>query len=377
MTAIMGIGILVPIFPLYLQNLGISGTKLGIIFSSFAVTFALANPIAGRISDRVGYKQVIAIGLGLHIPIALWYVIATTADQLIIIRLLEGALVAMVFSVAMAYVGAIAPKAEEALYMGIFNTFLYLGIGVGPLLGGYFTEFYNLQMPFYVMAGFLTLSFFIVVFLLPSKKANGIIKNKKTLGNEYSVGKILGSDLLKGMIFFGFLVALGQSGLMIALPIIAQHEHITTVQIGILASTLFICAGAFQAPFGYLAGKYNKSYFLISGVLLVGIVMAVVPLSNSFWSFFILGVLVGVGCAMGNPAASAMMVKGLKDINLGLGLGLGLFNLAIGAGFIAGPVFCGFIMDSFGIKWFFYIVAVFFIIASVVIYHFTKGIQDL
>ena len=104
--------------------------------------------------------------------------------------------------------------------------------------------------------------------------------------------------------------------------------------------------------------------------------MAVVPLSDRFWSFFILGILVGIGCAIGNPAASAMMVRGLKDINLGLGFGLGLFNLAIGVGFIAGPVLCGFIMDTFGIDCFFYMASILLVSATVIIHHFTKGIKD-
>jgi len=109
-AVMLGVGILMPIMPLYAMNLGASGTMVGIVMASFALTMAISNPIVGRLADKYGYKQFIVIGLIFNIPIALAYIYAKNASHLIVIRLIEGVLAAMVESVAYAYVGSIARR---------------------------------------------------------------------------------------------------------------------------------------------------------------------------------------------------------------------------------------------------------------------------
>ncbi len=373
----MGMGIVIPIFPLYLEKIGISGTMLGIVFAAFFPSFALASPIIGKISDRVGYKPVIAIGLGFHIPVALFFVIAGSASQLITIRLIEGVLTVMVFAVAMAYVGTIAPKDQEGLYMGVFNTFFLMGNGFGPLIGGFFADQYNINMPFYIMAGLLAIAFVLVLFFLPNQKSSSEIKTNTKSENNGTFHNVLGSNLLKGMILFGFIIALSQNGLMILLPIRAQAEQFTTTQIGILSSTIFISAGVMLPLFGYLAGKYNKLFFLIAGVLLVGIIMAFVPMISGFPTFFALAVLVGLGQAICIPAANVVIIKELQKYDIGLGYGFGMYNLAMGLGLIIGPILCGFIMDRFGMDQAFSMASTFLFLSSLVIYYVAKDMKNI
>lgn len=374
-AAMLGIGIIAPILPLYAKDLGASGTMLGIIFSSFALTMAIANPIAGRISDRVGYKLIIVLGLGIHIFVALSYVIATNPTHLIIIRLTEGILSAMVWTVAMAYVGAVAPRDQEGSYMGIYNTWLLLGMGVGPFIGGLLTDIYNIHMPFYAMAGFLTLAFFLVLFLLPGKKdSSGKSHKKEDRISEHPIKDISRSSLMKGILAFAFIIALGESGLMTFLPLITWREHIPTTQIGILSSVVMLCAGVLQTPFGYLANKYNKVFLVVIGILLVSVDLAYIPLCSSFWSFFILSVIGGIGAAIANPAATAMIIRGSKG--LGLGFALGVYNFVFGLGMVIGPVFSGLIMDHFGLDEIFYASAGLFILSACVFYYYTKEIEN-
>lgn len=355
-AAMLGIGIIIPILPLYVRNLGASGTMLGIIFSSFAVTMAIANPIAGRVSDRIGYKLIISLGLGIHIFVALFYVIATKPIHLITIRLAEGILSAMVWPVAMAYIGYIAPKDQEGSYTGIYNTWLYLGMGIGPFIGGTLTDIYNIRMPFYAMAGFLSLAFLLVIFILPGKKdSSGKTHIKKNAISKHPIKDTLNSDLMKGILAFAFIIALGESGLMTFLPLITSRESVSPTQIGILASAIMLCAGVLQTPFGYLANRYNKVFLVVMGVLLIliSVSMACIPLCFNFSSFFIPSALVGIGAAVATPAGTAMIIRGSK--NIGLGLSLGAYNFVFGLGMVIGPVFYGFIMDTTSLDEIFYI----------------------
>ncbi len=376
-AASMGMGIVIPIFPQYLENLGISGMMLGVVFAAFFPSFALSSPIVGKLSDRIGYKPIIALGLGVHVPVALLFIIAGSVFQLILIRLVVGVLVVMVLAAAMAYTGAIAPKNQEGLYMGIFNTFLLMGNGLGPLIGGYLMDLYNINMPFYVMAGCLLVAFIFVLFFVPNKKLAPEEDTNYNPEKEMPIQNALKSNLLKGMILFGFIIALSQNGLMIILPIRAQVEHFTTTQIGILSSTIFISAGVMLPLFGYLAGKYNKLFFLIAGVLIVGVIMAIVPIISGFPTFFFLAVMVGIGLATGLPAANAIIIKELKKFNIGLGYGFGLYNLAMGLGLIIGPIFCGFILDKFGLNQALSFISTLLLLSSLLIFYIAKDINNI
>jgi len=378
LAAFLGAGVLVPILPLYAKGLGASGTVFGVIFSSFALTLAISNPLVGKISDRIGYKPMIALGLGIHIPVALLYVIATKPYHLIIIRLAEGPLAAMVVTVAMAYVGSIAPKDKEGSYMGIFGTALFLGLGLGPLMGGYLTDAYNIRTPFYAMAALLAVSFILVLLLLPRRKGSpASYKKNDSEAAKRPIKEALRSDLMKGMLLFSLIIAIGQSGLMVFLPLMAQGKQMTTTQIGILSAVIVLMAGGLQIPFGYFANRYNKVFLLIAGVLIISVILAYIPLCSSFYFFLALSVMGGVGSAMANPAATAMLVRESKTLGIGLGFALGLYNFAFGLGMIAGPFLSGLIMDIFSLDKVFYANSAIFVLASTVIYQYTKGLKDI
>ena len=376
LASMMGMGILLPILPIYARDLGASGTMLGIVFSSFALTMALFNPIVGRLSDRLGYKRLIVLGLGFHIPVALSYIIATKSSHLILIRLAEGMLFAMVQTVSMAYAGSIASKDKEGSYMGVFNTFIYFGLGIGPLLGGILSDLFSIRMPFYAMAASMTVALFLVVFFVPGEVGEEKEREyKELLKSLPPIKMVLRSSFMKGMIIYSFIISLGQSGLFAFLPIVTQREQISTGRIGILTSIIMLLAGLLQIPFGYLANIANKLLLVTIGVLLIAVDLAYIPLCSSFWSFLLLSVIAGLGGAICVPAASAMVVRGGKS--LGLGFALGIFNLAMGLGMIAGPVLSGLIMDHFGLDQIFYVSAILFILAAVAIYHFIKDIKNL
>ncbi|MEA2102062.1 MAG: MFS transporter [Thermodesulfobacteriota bacterium] len=371
MSTMIGIGILLPILPLYAENMGASGSMIGIIFSSFAITLAIANPITGRISDRIGYKPIIILGLSLHIPVALLYVIATSPWHLVIIRLAEGVVCAMVQTAAMAYAGSIAPKDKEGSYLGTFNTFIYLGLGTGPLMGGYLAQKYSVQMPFYAMAAFLCVALLFVLIWLPAYRHTPSKQNPaEATADKPSIKGILALDAMKGLLLFAIIISLGQSGMMTFLPILVSKVEISTTQIGILSSVIMLCAGILQTPFGYLANKYDKTFMVVAGTLMVGVILAYIPLCSRFSSFLVLSIIGGTGGAIATPAAVAIVVRNTK--NMGLGFTMGIYHLCFGIGMIAGPVLSGLIMDLSNLNNVFYFSSVLFILSTMAIHHYTK-----
>ena len=68
--ATIGVGIITPMLPIYIENLGASGFTIGVIYSSFFVSMALVTPFVGRSSDKIGKKVSITWGLALSTIIA-------------------------------------------------------------------------------------------------------------------------------------------------------------------------------------------------------------------------------------------------------------------------------------------------------------------
>lgn len=64
----VGFGIIIPVMPFYAEQLGASPTQLGLLMAVYSIMQFLFAPMWGRVSDRIGRKPVIMVGiLGLAI----------------------------------------------------------------------------------------------------------------------------------------------------------------------------------------------------------------------------------------------------------------------------------------------------------------------
>jgi DHA1 family multidrug resistance protein-like MFS transporter len=63
LVVMLGFGMVIPVFPFLIDELGASGSALGLLVATAALTEFLFGPIWGSISDRVGRKPILMIGL--------------------------------------------------------------------------------------------------------------------------------------------------------------------------------------------------------------------------------------------------------------------------------------------------------------------------
>ncbi|MBW2663313.1 MAG: MFS transporter, partial [Deltaproteobacteria bacterium] len=62
-AAVTGVGIVVPLLPVYAHDLGATGIYIGLIFGSFSLSRTFFLPYFGRLSDKKGRKPFIVAGL--------------------------------------------------------------------------------------------------------------------------------------------------------------------------------------------------------------------------------------------------------------------------------------------------------------------------
>ena len=192
--AMLGSGLIVPLLPLYAQDLGATGTQLGILVAGYGISNSLFTPIMGRLSDRKGRKRFLYIGLFFYAILSLGYVWAADVTQLTLVRVIQGVAGAMIIPIAMAYVGDLSPKGQEGRWMGYANAAFFSGFGIGPLLGGTLTESLGINASFYTMGGLCMLAFLVVLILLPESSERKIGEKDSGSDNTGKSGSVFQLD---------------------------------------------------------------------------------------------------------------------------------------------------------------------------------------
>ncbi len=347
-SAMLGVGLVSPLLPLYASGMGASGLELGMIFAGYGIVSSVATPIMGRLSDRRGRKVFLCIGLFAYSIISLGYVWAANVPQLVLVRLLMGAAGAMIIPIALAYVGDLSPEGEEGKWMGYANAAFFGGFGIGPLLGGALAERFGMNSSFYSMGGLCLLAFLVAVIFLPEIKQRKIGEKGRLSFKEMST-----SPMVRGLFSFRLVQALGRGSVMTFLPIFAATSiGLGTTLIGILLAVNMLPMIVLLAPAGRLADRFNRKALVILGNLIYLITLVLIPLANTFWQQLWLCFPRAIGGAISMPAATALTVE--EGRKFGMGSTISMLMMAMSIGMAVGPTLSGVIADSVDINVVFY-----------------------
>ncbi len=364
-SSTLGMGIVAPLLPLYVRDLGITGVWLGVIFASFFISNSLIVPIAGRLSDRRGRKLFLSVGLLTYSFASLGYVWSNNTPELILVRLLQGIAGAMTFPIATACIGDLSPQGEEGRWMGYANAAFGSGIGLGPLIGGTLSEHFGMSTAFYAMAGLNLIAFLIVLFLLPEINPKEAVK-----GPGLSFKEVRQSGIIKGIFSFRLAEAFGRGGAMTFLPIFASMLGLSITLIGVLLSISTMLTFLLAPLGGILADKFDRRALIISGNVILILSLAMIPMTKNFGQLLAVLLIQGLSAAITMPAASALTVE--EGRKFGMGATMGIFMMAMSLGNAIGPIMGGAIADLTNIDSVFYVAAGMAVIGTGLFVWFTR-----
>jgi len=160
-------GILRTIFPFYLtERFGKTKTEVGIFFS---VGFGLATLItqipSGFLADKLGRKKTIVYSI---LPIPLLSVLFLTTNDYLLTLLVYMAITGLwsaTWPASTAYITDISPSARKGLMVGVRLTAVRLGFTIGPLVGGFLWDNFDVPIIFYVMALLMAVSLLMALLL--------------------------------------------------------------------------------------------------------------------------------------------------------------------------------------------------------------------
>jgi MFS family permease len=347
-----GMGIVTPLLPIFADELGASGIWLGLVFSGFAITQTPLVPIIGRLSDQFGRKPFIAIGLLVYSSVALGMSVAPNYQTLAGWRIFGGVGAAMIFPVALAYVGDIAPKGREGTYAGLFNLAFLSGWGLGPLMGGLLKDAFGMDWSFYAMAAFTTFAMVLVLLLVPESPHRVATDSDRQGPSDVrqalscsTVRAVLAFHLAWSILAFSTLAFIGVH--------LKDNLGASTALIGATISAKQVSGGLLQAPGGRLADSFSRVKLVSGAMVISALGISGVAVLDSLALAVLLYVSLGLMDGIAYPAAAAIAVD--EGRQHGMGGTMGLTNMASSLGLIAGTVLGGVVVDALGIRSFFLI----------------------
>lgn len=340
----VGFGIIIPVMPFYAEELGASPTQLGLLMAVYSFMQLLFAPIWGRISDKIGRKPVIMIGiLGLALSFFLmaW---ATELWMLFAARIIGGLLSSANMPTVMAYVADITSEEDRGKGMGIIGASVGLGFIFGPAIGGIFSEA-SLHIPFYLAGGSSLITFFFVMFVLKES----LTAEQKAKGQSTKRAPLL--QAFKGSVSILFLlqlfVSLSLAGLEATFAYFAYEKaNLGAVQLGYIFMIMGLAGAIVQGGLvGRLTKKHGEGFVIQLGIAISALGFLLILFIDSFTTAAIFLTVFGIGNGFIRPSVSSLLTKKVKT---GHGSTTGLLSSFDSLGRIIGPPLGG-ILFTFSI----------------------------
>ena len=165
LTPFMGSSVNVAI-PAISNEFAANAIILSWIPTAYLLSSAMFSIPMGRIADIYGMKKIFIYGIIIFTISSLGAAIAPSVYFLILSRVLQGIGSAMIFATSLAIITAVFPPKETGRAIGINITVVYIGLVLGPVLGGILTQYLGWRSIFYLMLPLSLLIIFITLWKL-------------------------------------------------------------------------------------------------------------------------------------------------------------------------------------------------------------------
>lgn len=171
----VGLSIIIPLFPIYVENLGFSGLQMSFLFSLFYVGRVTGGLIAGSFYNNIGPKK-LAIVLLIFLSLAMiGYAITENLYSMYIFRFIQGLCNMGLIVFARTAINQLVTKENRGLANGFLGSADNAGMILGPVIGGILSTAFSIKTPFYFVGILMLLSILPTLIL----KINGVSDKRK------------------------------------------------------------------------------------------------------------------------------------------------------------------------------------------------------
>ncbi|KAF9426288.1 hypothetical protein BGZ76_002823 [Entomortierella beljakovae] len=368
-------GIIMPLTPFIVQNLGLDSTANGALIACYAAGLLIASPIVGVISDRIVNRRTpMIVGLiALFLSMIMFMEALNHFWLLLVARFFAGLAGGTVMTLGFALLSDTYPANRLGIEMGkvmIGHTF---GMMAGPPLGGILQEKVGIKAPYVFCLILIAIDLIARVMIIESRsvrvkalkrfqeqqkqeaKSEAVVvgsgsendeeeeeeKKEKSKGYFTTLLGLLKNKRLATALYVSFLNAFLLAAVEPVLPLYLEERfHLTESQIGL--TFLALSVPAFVSPLsGWLADRHGGRMISFIAIALCAVFVVLLGLPNNpLWAIIVLLFLVGATCAtyitpvLGEISA-VVRVTGEGD---GFARAYAMFNMCFSIGMVVGPI---------------------------------------
>jgi len=375
---VLGMGIIIPTLPFYVENFGASAFTITLLFCVFSLFSFFSSPILGALSDKIGRRPVMILSI---CSTALgWFIFAGAKNIwfLFLGRIIDG-LAAGNFSTAQSYLTDIAKNEEERTKnLGAIGAVFGIAFLIGPAIGGILSNI-SLSLPFWCVGVMATLNAINAIFNLQESHLNKNSQNKISLNPFTSIIRILkDKKLLPGfVVWFLFSLSISIQQVIFALylgRVFSYDAFITGLFFTGMGLLISLNQGFLLSRFWLKKFKERDLELLMAGVFALGFLL----MSSSILGIFIFGV---INLVFGQSILRVVLTSQIvANSHNRKGEVLGAMNSVMSLAMIVGSIFAGALFTTH-IKGPFITAFILGIISFIVLYYnrkkLNKFVQDI
>jgi MFS transporter, DHA1 family, tetracycline resistance protein len=345
---IAGFGVVIPLLPFYASAFGAPAWQVFVLFSAYSLGNFFAEPLWGKLSDRIGRRPVLMITIFGN---ALTYVALAFAPDLITamaIRFCGGILTGNT-STIQGYIADVTPPEKRAGTLGMMGAAFALGFVTGPSIGGLLANeaagLAGFRLPLLLAAG-LAATAGTGVFLFVRETRHRHFDAPRR-GRFEGLSDAMANPVIWRVLLVSLIAIAGFAGMEATFGLWAKASFgWGPREIGFCFLAIGVTAALAQGLLtGALARRFGESATLMGGLVLIFVGFAFQPLVGSLWPLAVGGMItVALGQSLAFPNIAAILSQASPPDQQGEMLGL---NSAAGAlaricgPLVAAPLFTG------------------------------------
>jgi MFS transporter, DHA1 family, tetracycline resistance protein len=338
---LVGFGIIIPFLAYYVESFGARAAVVGLLMSSYSLAQFVFAPVWGRLSDRVGRRPILLLGLLGSVAGFTVFGLASTLSMLFLGRVLMGIFGATIPTAQAAVADVTAPE-DRARGMGLIGAAIGLGFILGPALGGLLSNLSSVlrlplfernpyALPCFASAALAASNLVAAAFFLPESLPAG--RRGSRIAERFSrldqISRGLTDPRVRRLLLTYFLFMLGFTMMEATLTLfiegrIGAGDHALLVRrVGYLFGFIGIIQVALQGGLvGRLARAFGERQLLIAGCSITALSLAAMPAAASWAGIY--GCAFGLACGHGlsQPSITSLISRAAPAESQGGALGI-------------------------------------------------------
>lgn len=348
--ATLGYGIMIPTLSVHAHAHGANHSEIGVMISAFAAAQLLTQVPMGRLADWIGRVYMVVIGFGLMALAATLYHFASGSGEFMLLQAIAGVGAGCLWPPLLAMLTENADPSERGRLMGAFNTVFFVGLSMGPLIGGFVTSAYGPQAVFTAWTGVALLGALVCALTLRES-----VKTPRPAAVG-SASAPTDAPLIKPGLMTTFVagcVVRARGGMcssfnnaLLPLYAIALFDA-TPAMIGSIMFIHGVGLAVFNIPGGMMSDRMGRRVPALAGSLVATAGVLWYSAASGYWALFVAVGIAGAGAAFSTPAVAALTADVCDPKRRGEAFGYFLtsFNL----GMVMGSLVFGFVAEWVGL----------------------------